>query len=108
MTYYEKNKQKILDQQKQQYNTPIGKKKAKIKRWKSQGIIDGDFNLLYDAVEKTKNCYICFKLFIKNYDKTLDHDHITGEPRYICCRNCNGNFLRESNRMNQYDNKTKK
>jgi len=37
MTYYEKNKQKILDQQKQQYNTPIGKKKQKFKDGKVKG-----------------------------------------------------------------------
>jgi len=102
MTYYERNKNKMLEKQKQRYNTPLGKKKAKILRWKAQGIIDSDFDLLYYAVIKTKNCYICNKLFINNSDKTLDHDHQSGEVRYICCRNSNGNFLRERPKKNQY------
>jgi hypothetical protein len=79
------------------------KDKAKIKRWRHLGIKDNDFDLLYQAVESETNCYICGKFFTKHYDKCLDHDHETGEVRYILCRNCNGNLLRgKDKKINQF------
>jgi len=102
--YYKKNRFEILCRQREKYaSDPKVRKRSKIDRWKRQGIIDSDFDLLFDAVNEESNCYICLKEFKFNYDRCIDHDHNTGEVRYILCRNCNGNLLRgENKKINQY------
>tara|TARA_R110002096_G_scaffold56691_1_gene144527 strand:- start:254 stop:571 length:318 start_codon:yes stop_codon:yes gene_type:complete len=92
--YYEENKEAIAIRQieyraknREQYH-----KNYTIYNWKFAGIEDEDFDLLYDVFMKETNCWICGKKFnkIKKYDlKCLDHEHETGESRYICCSECN-------------------
>ena len=60
-----------------------------IYNWKRIGIIDTDYDLLFEVYKKETNCWICGKEFIKRLDKHLDHDHDTGEARYVCCCSCN-------------------
>ena len=74
-------------------------KSHRIYNWKRLGIIDEDLSTLYDYLIKETNCMICFKEYKNSKDRQLDHDHDTGEIRYICCNNCNVNFLREKNRV---------
>ena len=69
-----------------------GQKANRIANWKHLGIIDGDFETLYNEFVNTKECWICGHDFSK-HKKCLDHDHDTGEVRYICCNNCNSHFL---------------
>ena len=67
--------------------------------WKKQGIIDGDYDALYDYVLNEKNCMICKKEYKNSRDRQLDHDHsITDDDniRYICCQYCNTTFLNET------------
>tara|TARA_R110002012_G_scaffold265573_1_gene448958 strand:+ start:48 stop:410 length:363 start_codon:yes stop_codon:yes gene_type:complete len=64
-----------------------------ISRWKFRGVIDTDFDLLYDYYIKQTNCMICDIKFKDTRDRHLDHDHITGEVRYICCQKCNNVML---------------
>ena len=60
-------------------------------------MIDEDLSAVYDYLIKETNCMICFKEYKDSQDRCLDHDHETGEIRYICCQNCNGHFLKEKN-----------
>ena len=67
-----------------------------INTWKHRGIIDEDFDSLYDYFITQTNCWICSKEFNQesrmNY-RCLDHDHDNGEVRYICCGHCNLHVL---------------
>ena len=83
-------------------NNPKRTNEAKKKySWKKQGIIDGDYDALYEYLLNEKNCMICLKEYKNNSDKQVDHDHsITDDEniRYICCLRCNTTFLKEKNR----------
>tara|TARA_R110002072_G_scaffold97883_1_gene215388 strand:+ start:259 stop:639 length:381 start_codon:yes stop_codon:yes gene_type:complete len=110
--YYQKNKEKIKERQqkwreknrKQEMErskinsqTEKGIKSSRISRWKQRGIIDEDLSAVYDYYIKQTNCMICLTEFRNSKERNLDHDHLTGEIRYICCRGCNTNLLREKN-----------
>jgi hypothetical protein len=73
------------------------KKSMRISDWKINGIIDEDLHAVYDYYIKETHCMVCFKVYKNTFDKCLDHDHKTGEIRYICCRKCNTNILIEKN-----------
>lgn len=92
--YYENNKEKENEKCKKYNQTPKGIKSRIISHWKERGIIDEDLDAVYDYYVKQTNCMICLKKYKDNFDRCLDHDHTTGEIRYICCRNCNSHFLR--------------
>ena len=94
------------EQRKLYDQSPAGKKSMRIYKWKSQGIIDEDLSAVYDYLIKETNCMICFKPYKDSKDRCLDHDHETGEIRYICCNNCNSNFLREGGYIQTKVNKT--
>ena len=88
-TNKEKIKQYYLDNHKQ----------YTINKWKHQGIIDEDFDSLYEYFIKETNCWICDKVYNKDINmdrRCLDHDHdLLDEPnvRYICCNYCNINII---------------
>ena len=91
-----KNKQDHLDRCKAYYNSPEGRKKHRIKAWKRYGVISDDWDALFECFMAQTNCWICnveFNSGNRNTWKTLDHDHETGEPRYICCKYCNLNVI---------------
>ena len=101
--YREKNKEKIRAREKayqlknrEERNAKFNlyrkanHKTYKINEWKRANIIDTDWDLLYDIFMKETNCWICGIEFDDIYKrKCLDHDHDTGECRYICCSYCN-------------------
>ena len=82
---YIRNWEKNNPEKKHRYNV--------IATWKYRGIIDNDFNSLYEYFLKETHCWICDKEYKKRSDKVLDHCHETGEPRYIVCRGCNSYLL---------------
>jgi len=72
-------------------------KRKKLWDWRRLGIIVNDE--IYERYVNTKHCELCNKEFCNVGGKTkhntgcLDHDHLTGHVRCICCVGCN-NFLR--------------
>ena len=91
----ENNKEKIDKYYKKYYYSEHGKKNETIKCWRLRGIIDEDLSAVYYYYIKQTHCMICLTEFINSQNRHLDHDHRTGEIRYICCANCNVNFMRE-------------
>lgn len=78
------------------------KKSSVVGMWKHRGIKDDDLSSVYDYYIKETHCWICgneFKQdeYRKRMDRCLDHNHETGEIRYICCRSCNSSLLRKQN-----------
>ena len=79
---------------KQKYcQTQKGKKSNMINHWKRKGIIDDDLGAVYDVYIKETKCWICQNKFKNTKDRCLDHDHDSGEIRYICCQYCNRHLL---------------
>ena len=93
----EKNRKQEMERSKINSQTEKGIKSSRISRWKQRGIIDEDLSAVYDYYIKQTNCMICLTEFRNSKERNLDHDHLTGEIRYICCRGCNTNLLREKN-----------
>ena len=64
--------------------------------WKRLGIKfdEEEFEFLYGVYINIFECQLnihssCSGTFKNSRDRHLDHDHCTGFPRAICCRNCN-------------------
>ena len=66
------------------------RKKYVISNWINKGIVDNDWDSVYEEYIKQTHCWICNREydFIK-IRRCLDHDHDTGEIRYIVCNPCN-------------------
>ena len=82
MREYRKNNPEYLDKQ---------RKSVYICKWKKRGVIDEDYNKLYEyylSIEECDNCGVEL-----NQDgatrKCLDHDHKSGLFRNILCNVCN-------------------
>ena len=90
--YRENNKEKIKEQQKVYFKTENGKKSMRISIWKSRGIINDDFDALYDYYINCRNCEKCDVELVegqKTNSRCLDHSHKTGLFRNVLCSACN-------------------
>ena len=96
--YKFENKEKIKESNKIYYkkyrNTYNGYKVFKILDWKRLGVIDNDFDKLFEKYMNTKNCENCDCLLTRDKRNTsttkcLDHCHISGKFRNILCHACN-------------------
>ena len=66
------------------------RKKYVISRWISKGIVDSDWDSVYEEYIKQTHCWICNREYdFKKIRRCLDHNHETGEIRYIVCNPCN-------------------
>ena len=97
--YRERNKEIRTQQDKDYAKTDKGKRVRKINTWKHLGIINDDFDALYDKYINTNECELC-KISITEGQgligkKHLDHDHETKLFRNILCGYCNINVLRK-------------
>lgn len=63
--------------------------KMLIQHWKCRGMIDTDWDLVYQMYIAQTNCWICDRPFDDKYKRNLDHNHDTGELRYVVCNPCN-------------------
>ena len=68
--------------------TDEGLKKNRMNNWQNNGVNNVN-DELYKRYLDTENCEICGKDFTETKNKILDHDHETGEFRYVLCRECN-------------------
>ena len=64
-------------------------KNRTITNWKRIGVIYDNYEELFDIYNNETQCWICKKEFDKRINRHLDHDHDTGDVRFICCRSCN-------------------
>lgn len=104
--YYQENKERMkadarkyhhehLEERKAYVRTLARKKIQRICKWRSYGLkYDGSFDDLHDRYEATQYCELCNHHFTgdnkNNYDrKVVEHDHLSGYVRWICCQRCN-------------------
>jgi len=83
-----KNKQQLY------YKSPKGYKTRKRCAWRSNGLNMDTFEEVFDRHLNTTHCELCSCLLtIDRYNtdttKCMDHNHLTGEFRFICCHRCN-------------------
>jgi len=86
---------------------PTLKKNAK-SRWKNEfkiNFTDEEFEFIWGVYENIDKCMLCSNEFKNSFDKCLDHNHYTGEVRYILCRNCNFGYDRKENTNNKLGEK---
>lgn len=91
--YQETHKPQIKEYLYKYNRTPEVRKRTRIANWKQIGIKDEHFSELYDYYIQQTHCMICGDEFKTSKSRCLDHDHKTGEVRYICCLSCNTGLL---------------
>ena len=103
LSYYQKNRDRIIKRVKTRYNTKKEeicenyriryrddadfRKAVMLKTWRRRGVI-GDLNAIYNTYLNCNACMICKKDF-NVHRKVLDHDHETGIFRNVLCYSCN-------------------
>jgi hypothetical protein len=101
--YYKNNREAKKKYQNEYYKCPEKQKNNRINCWIRRGIINDDFNELYDKYIKTNECELCnCKLTGGNGligKRHLDHDHETGLFRNILCGKCNINEKRNNKKL---------
>ena len=102
-TYYQENRQRILERKKiaQQadterknayYKTPNGRKSYTLSNWKNEGLIDSNvdnYKKRYEAYIATTHCDVCQVEFKLSCDRCMDRDHHTNLFRQFLCQDCN-------------------
>tara|TARA_R110002126_G_C10146651_1_gene471226 strand:+ start:43 stop:528 length:486 start_codon:yes stop_codon:yes gene_type:complete len=86
--YYQNNKEQIAEKKREYDQTPAGKKLNTMRVWRRAGVKNVNEKLYNDYIVTTK-CESCSNEFSSSFDRCLDHDHKTGEFRWVICRRCN-------------------
>ena len=71
--------------------TPEGKKSKTISQWKRYGLIEPKkfIDQIYEEYLLSEECELCGEPYKNSRDKQMEHNHLTGEFRNICCNRCN-------------------
>jgi hypothetical protein len=89
----ERNTEKHKKYMEEFRQSEIGKKANKISSWKKSGVINDNFDELYNIWKTATNCADCDVELIEGNKgcnrKCLDHDHTTGLFRDVVCHSCN-------------------
>tara|TARA_R110000737_G_scaffold244136_1_gene255096 strand:+ start:228 stop:695 length:468 start_codon:yes stop_codon:yes gene_type:complete len=86
--YYENNKEHLNKTSKEYSQTPAGKKAWTMDNWRRKGVKNVNEEMYNHYIAAT-HCECCSKEFSSSRDRHLDHDHITGEFRWVICCRCN-------------------
>tara|TARA_R110000803_G_scaffold16180_1_gene44400 strand:+ start:233 stop:748 length:516 start_codon:yes stop_codon:yes gene_type:complete len=84
----ERDREKTAEQTKIYNQTPAGKKSRMMAKWRSRGVINVN-DEMYNHYIASTHCECCSKEFSSSRDRHLDHDHETGEYRWVICCSCN-------------------
>jgi len=87
---YEANKARFEAYIKEYNKTEAGIKSKRMSNWRRRGV-NNVTDELYDYFMSCDNCEVCKCEFTETINKCLDHDHDTGDFRYVLCRECNCN-----------------
>ena len=87
---YSKNNKHIISAYRE---TEAYKKSFHLTNWKGKGV-KGNYDEIYERYINTTNCDMCGVSLtigkkITSTTKCMEHDHISGEFRGICCHKCN-------------------
>ena len=86
---YRQNNKEIFREQRLEYNkSPAGKKSTAMRSWRHKGVKNVNEEM-YNHYIATTHCDCCLKEFSCSRDRCLDHDHETGEFRWVICQSCN-------------------
>ena len=90
--YNQNNKERIAEYQREYIKiyaqTPAGKKTWTMSNWRSRGVVNVN-DEMYERYLNTTKCECCLKEFSSSRDRCLDHDHESGEYRWVICQSCN-------------------
>jgi len=86
--YNQNNKDKLAEMNKIYAQTPACKKAWTMSSWRKRGVINVN-DEMYNHYIATTRCECCLKEFSSSRDRCLDHDHETGEFRWVICQACN-------------------
>ena len=90
--YNQNNKEQVAEYQREYSKiysqTPAGKKLKTMNKWRYRGVINVNEEM-YNNYIATTRCDCCLKEFSCSRDRCLDHDHETGEFRWVICQSCN-------------------
>jgi len=91
--YYEKNKEEIKERQQKYKQSEKGKKSERISGWKQRKVICDDWDALHEYYINCWECENCGVELIEgqfgNNRRCLDHSHKTGLFRNVLCNFCN-------------------
>jgi len=89
---YVKNMNRVKALQKDYRKKPSYIKNKRMLSWiKTQNMKSPDWEDTYTRYETATKCELCYNKFNekKRNSKILDHDHLSGYVRNVCCCGCN-------------------
>ena len=105
---YHKNKDKHKKCHRRYHQSEEGKKSCKISDWKKSCLIVDNYDEIYYRWLNSEKCEMCGKEYVMTkrgfLDKCMEHNHITGEFRSICCMSCNSKMMHKDRKKEKENN----